>query len=556
MLDGKLAKPVNPFHNASLRRFETSASLPVSIRLCASCFRLARATCPVRLVKKNVLILALDIGTSSLRSALFNERGQRIERTTAQKEYALSMREPGAAELAVADFERAAVRAIRETLKIKQQTRELKDRPIAAVGTSCFWHGLIGYDLRRKRPTPIYTWEDSRCREEADRLRQEMNEAAYHRRTGCMLRTSYWPAKLRWVRRMKQDSPGNLWLSPGDWLYARLAGSFTTSLSMASGTGLLDLHHGKWDAALLRRLPLQENWLAVISDEPLHVDQVGSSVPPLHRFPELKDAAWYPALGDGAASNLGSDATTSNVAAMNVGTSAALRLTVPTPPSRLPTGLFCYRIDAQTCLVGGAISNAGNLRAWAIKELRLPEDPPAIERAMARRTSPAPGLIILPFWAAERFPSWPAGLGGTITGLTYGTTALDLLQASVESTYQRLAQIADLLEQQRGSQFHIVVSGGIRRSPESLQRLANVLGRTVRPCAEPEASLRGAAVYALKRLGGKVEKLPLLPAVHAHPKSARQYREAREAQVDLEKRMGNVKAEGSPLRLASAKILE
>jgi gluconokinase len=73
--------------------------------------------------------------------------------------------------------------------------------------------------------------------------------------------------------------------------------------------------------------------------------------------------------------------------------------------ARAPLGLFCYRVDAERYLVGGAISNAGNLRAWCMRELRLPDDA-AIEAELAKRPGPCVGLTVLPFWTAERAPRW------------------------------------------------------------------------------------------------------------------------------------------------------
>ena len=487
-------------------------------------------------MKTNALVLALDIGTSSLRAALFDTAARRFEKATAQETYTLRVGSDGAAELSIHDLEQAALRAIDKALQVRRRTRALKDRPIAAVSASCFWHSLLGYDAKRKKPTPIFTWEDARCRDDARQLRREMREAAYHQRTGCMLRTPHWPAKLRWLRRTKQSAGITRWMSPADWIYGRLAGASTASLSMASGTGLLDLRSGAWDPDLMRRLRVSAQLLTPICDEPLLVEDNTPALPPLHRFPELAGAKWFPALGDGAASNLGSDAAGPHRAALNVGTSAALRLAVPRVPAELARGLFCYRVDAQTCLIGGAISNAGNLRKWATQQLRLPDDPTALERALHQRTIPS-ALTILPFWAGERSPTWPRDLGGTIMGINYATTALDLLQGCLESTYHRIAQIADLLERQQGRGFEIVVSGGIRRSPESLQRLANVLGRAIRPSAETEASLRGAAVHALQKLGGAIKPLRHGAPIHPRPALARGYAVARQRQIALEKRM-------------------
>jgi gluconokinase len=484
------------------------------------------------------LILALDVGTSSIKTALFTPGGQRLIDTTSHQTYALHVAGDGTAELAVGDLEQAALRAIRATLAAKRKDRTLRDRSIIAVGASCFWHSLLGYDEKRG-PTPIYTWGDARCHQDAARLLASRNEEKYHTQTGCMLRTPYWPAKLRWLRRAGRAGGITRWMSPADWLYGRLAGTYTASVSMASGTGLMDGQRLAWDPALLRLCGITGRSLTPISDEPLHVQSPSDgSLPALHRFPELKDALWFPALGDGACSNLGSDAVKPRLAALNIGTSAAVRLVHSPRPAHLSPALFCYQVDAARALIGGATSNAGNLRAWALRELRLPDDPREIERALALRPLPRHGLTILPFWTGERAPSWPASRSGTITGLTYATTALDLLQALTESTYHRLAQIVDELARHtpRG-RMEITISGGIRNSPEALQRVANVFGRPIRACTEPEASLRGAAVYVSERLNFPVQ--PLKPGRLIRPKVAvaRAYAEARQAQIALEKKM-------------------
>jgi gluconokinase len=478
------------------------------------------------------LLLALDVGTSSTRAALFTLDAKRIASSTAHEPYTLRVAADGTAELDAGMLERAVLRAIKGALRVRRKLRG--NPPIVAVGMSCFWHSLLG--KKSGRATPIYTWGDGRCQADAERLRERLDEGAYHARTGCLLRAPYWPAKLRWLRRTGQMRAGEKWLSPADWLYGRLAGSYAASVSMASGTGLLDGHRLRWDDAMLRVCGIRERNLPPLSDEPLHVTP-DPMLPALHRFPELKDALWFPALGDGACGNLGSDATGPGVAALNMGTSGAVRMVHPKRPARIPPGLFCYQVDAKRALVGGAISNGGNLRAWALRELRLTDNPRAIERALALRRGPVRGLSVLPFWTVERSPSWPEHIDGTITGLTYATTALDVLQAVTEASYHRLAQITDELASQRG-ELEVIVSGGIRHSPESLQRLADVLGRPLRACAEPEASLRGAAIYASEHMGERVT--PLRPGKLYRPRKAlaAAFAQARSAQIELERKMG------------------
>ncbi len=477
------------------------------------------------------MVLALDIGTSSTRSAIYDATGRRFMATTAQFGYPLLTGQDGRAELRPADLDRAVARSIGVTL---QKWRELSaPSPIAGIGVSCFWHSLLGLDGAGRAITPIYTWADSRCKQEAKFLRENQGETRLHEQTGCMARTSFWPAKLLWLRQAEPALFRQVvrWVSPAEWIQERWCGRATASLSMASGTGLLDEKKGGWHPSLLKLCRLDETRLNPISDAPSTVSAASAK-----RFPELAQAPWHPALGDGAASNLGSGATAPGSAAINVGTSAALRVVVKaaTPHRPAPFGLFSYRIDGPRRLVGGAVSNAGNLRAWALRELNLPADPAKIEKLLRARSTPVAGLVLLPFWMAERAPTWPEDLPSAVIGITQATTALDLLQTLQEATYHRLAQIADAVEKAAQRKLSFIVSGGIQRSSNALQRLANVLDRPVCASLEPEASLRGAACLVLERLDLAPPAPGSGPIIRPQAKAARAYAAARNRQIGLE----------------------
>ena len=144
------------------------------------------------------LILALDLGTSSTRAALFDTAGRRLEGTTAQRTYPLLTSTDGAAELEPDVLLEAVRECIAETLESYHADAALRRRAIGGIGVSCFWHSLIGTAADGKPVTRVITWADSRCREDAAELRATFREKTIHARTGCMLRASFWPAKLRW----------------------------------------------------------------------------------------------------------------------------------------------------------------------------------------------------------------------------------------------------------------------------------------------------------------------------------------------------------------------
>jgi len=133
----------------------------------------------------------------------------------------------------------------------------------------------------------------------------------------------------------------------------------------------------------------------------------GLRAPWASRWPALARVPWHPARGDGACSNVGSDCWGPGRIALNVGTSAALRVVLPEPlgpHAATPWGLWRYRIDSTRALVGGATSEGGNVPAWCRKVLALPTDEAALEQAIAAVPPDGHHLTALPFFAGERSP--------------------------------------------------------------------------------------------------------------------------------------------------------
>jgi gluconokinase len=462
-------------------------------------------------------VLAIDIGTSSVRSALFDAQARLVRASKAARSYPLRHDVDHAAELDPALLLRATKDCLNET------RRHLTKRQPQLIAASGFWHSLLGLDRAGNPLTPIYTWADARCVDDASLLRRRMNERAIQQRTGCMLRASFWPAKLLWLQRTRPKLYRRVarWVSPAEWIFEQLFGVRSCSHSMASGTGLYHLERHAWDEELLDTVGLT---LAQLN--------------PLQDCVQHRRGTIFTAIGDGAAGNLGSGATRPGLVAINVGTSAAVRTIAP-PGTPLPFGLFRFVVDEQRCLLGGAISNAGSLRAWCLRELRLPNEKREIEKLLRQKWKEICRLTILPFWVSERAPTWPDDLSGTVIGLSQATTAADLLAATVAASFHRLAEVLRELETATRRAKKIIVSGGVVQSTVSLQMLADSLGREVEICAEPEASLRGAAVHALEQLGCEVPAAKIKRRLQNRPVQTAQKRKEAAQQRELERILAN-----------------
>jgi gluconokinase len=355
-----------------------------------------------------------------------------------------------------------------------------------ALAISCFWHSLVAVDERDRPLTPVLTWRDrGGALPPLDPL--SLDPADYHRRTGCFLHPAYWPAKIERLARDGVDAAR--YLSFGDYLLLRLTGEARTSVSTASGTGLFDPNGLTWDEETLAALGLKPSQLAPLSDEPV--------------------AGVWPALGDGACSNVGAGCVSRGRAAVMVGTSAAARVVYEAPAAEPRAGLFLYRLDDRRFCEGGALSDGGNLHAWFLRTLRDLDT-----TQLADRPAAAHGLTFLPFLGGERSLGWNSERRGAIEGLTFATTPLDIAQAGLEGLCYRLADVLDAIG---GIDSFVATGAALLANQAWVQVLADVLGRPVEVSGEPEGSARGAALVVLERLGLPVPAAPIARTVEPRP---------------------------------------
>jgi gluconokinase len=268
---------------------------------------------------------------------------------------------------------------------------------------------------------------------------------------------------------------------------------------MASATGLFDQEAARWDPELLAVSGVTESQLFPVRDR----DAAGRGLRPAWaaRWPALRDAAWYPAIGDGAASNIGSGCTGPDRIAINAGTSTAMRVVTTSPEARPPRGLWRYRVDARRFVVGGALSEGGNVFAWCRDVLRLPADD-ELERLLAAPGDRRATATVLPFFAGERSPGWNGRARALIAGLTLASTPADILRAALEGVAVRLAMVYEGLAPLAGPDPVIVASGGgLARSRAWAQMFADALGRPLLVSRDFEATSRGVALLALEGLG-------------------------------------------------------
>jgi gluconokinase len=452
------------------------------------------------------VILALDVGTSSARALAYDAAGRAVKGLEVHRAYAVRTTADGGV---VID-----PKVLLET--VGAVLDEITDRcrggpPISAVACDTYWHSLLALDADGRPLTPILTWADTRSSRAAEELRRGLDADVVQRRTGCVIHSSYWPAKLLWLRQTDPETSraARYWVGFPDYLYLQLFGRRAVSISIASGTGMLDQSRDTWDGELMSAVSVREEQLTPLAD---YTDRVqGLKREFAQRWPSLASIPWYLPLGDGGCNNIGSGGTGPETVVIMIGTSGAIRIARRTRSFKVARGIWTYRIDRERIVQGGALSDGGNVFAWLTQTLKT-DATADLETELSSLAPDAHGLTVLPFLAGERSPDWNPHAQAAFVGMTLHTRPLDLVRASLEAVAYRFAAVQTELRRVIPAPRGMIGSGaGLLHSPAWLQIMTDVLGEPMAVSAVPEASSRGAALLVLEAMG-VIEDPGALPA--------------------------------------------
>ena len=441
-------------------------------------------------------VVALDLGTTWARCAVYDDRGRPVRPAWAKKPVEILSPDPGASEIDPGAWLESVCACLDKVYGLMGE----KIGRVAGVGVCSLAGNIMGVDRDGRPTTPAFTYGDTRAQGAALALKTRLNEEEVRLRTGCPVHTAYLPARLLWLKKTRPDlfEKTARWISLGEFLERRLFGRTAVSVSMASWSGLLNRHTRNWDPEMMAVCGMGEDRLSPISPSPC----VRKGLVPAfaRRWPGLKDLPWFGAIGDGAAANLGCNCHDPGRVAVTIGTSSAIRMVTEKPVDLLMPGLWAYKVDHRRNLVGGALNEGGNLHQWLTRFLGGTKK--VSEQAVFSQKPDAHGLTVLPFWAGERSVGWDGNARGTIHGLTLATSPEDLVRAVLEAVSLRLAEIFNRLVKTGATDPVVVAGGGALAASEGWRRiLADALGRPLMVTGITEVSARGAAILALESLG-------------------------------------------------------
>lgn len=457
-------------------------------------------------------VVAVDIGSGSTRCSLYDSLARPVKKHTHKADHAFLEAADGTVEI---DADQVVMEV--ESV-VTKATRGLGRGEVLAFVMDTFASSFIAVDRQGNALTACITYADSRSAPQLARLREVMDEDEVHHRVGARLHTSYHPPRLLWLAEEYPEvaAKTDTYLSLGEYVYLKMAGISGAATSTMAWAGILNRTTGELDAELLDAVGVEPDRFAGIVDPDKPIREVSPRV--AKRWPALEGAAWFPAIPDGYASNLGVGATGPQTVALSAATSGAMRTIVYGAPADLPSGLWSYRVSKDQSIVGGALNDVGRVTLW-LEATLAPISVAQVNELLQEPPSPATPLM-LPFLTGERSTGWAGSARGVITGLSSSCGTRCLWRGALEGVALSYARVFRQLQEVNPQVERIIGSGGVLgRYPHLMDVTSGAVNSPVRIVDAKRVTMRGAAVLALSvlRPGSLLAAPPLTASILPKP---------------------------------------
>jgi len=435
-------------------------------------------------------IIGADLGTTNIKAVAFNLKGEIL--ADHSEEYPMIHPQPGWSEQDPEEILRAVEYCIQSVVKKCRAEGE-----VLGLSFSAAMHSVIALDEDGKPLTHSIIWADNRSAELADALRETREGRKMYRTNGTPIHAMTPLCKLLWLR----DNEPKLFKSAArfvgikEYIFLKLTGKYLIDYSIASATGLFNIEKFAWDEYTLKYLGLTAERFS----EPVSPYQL-VNLPADNALGLPEGTPLVLGASDGCLANLGSGAIVPGTMAVTIGTSGAVRVASAQPFADEQMRTFCYILDKETYIIGGASNNGAVVFEWLKDHFFDKINYEDLFKEAAEIPLGADGLLCLPYLLGERAPLWNSAVRGGFLGLDIYHTPMHFVRAVMEGTLLNLFSIGKvLLENQKVKAIY--ANGGFAKSKTWVQMLADVFGITVNLNDTVETGSVGAALMGLKALG-------------------------------------------------------
>lgn len=449
----------------------------------------------------NQYVIGVDIGTTSTKAVLFQLDGTVMDCT--YEYYPLIKEKPEFAEQELS----AIYQAVLGTIKQVVANTKVSAQQIVNVSFSSAMHSLILMDDKGQPLTRSITWADNRANRCAEELKLG-NGSEIYQRTGTPVHPMSPLCKIKWFKEQEPElfQQTAKFIGVKEYVFYQLFGQYVVDYSVASSTGLFNIHDLVWDSLAMKEAGITAAQLPLAVSPTTQVSGMNAEV--AKELGLTPETPFVLGGSDGCLSNLGVGAVDSKSVAITIGTSAAVRMVTEKPYLDADQRTFCYVLDEHHYVVGGAINNGGVVMDWAKNQFFNPAASANITNeyeAMMELIDTVPagsnGLLFHPYLNGERAPLWQGEARGSFFGIHLMHQQKHFLRAVLEGICLNIYDVLHEITEQTGAPDKIIATGGFSQSTVWRQLLTDVVQQTVFMPESYESSCLGAVVMGLKSAG-------------------------------------------------------
>ncbi|MGM0563342.1 MAG: glycerol kinase GlpK [Pseudomonadota bacterium] len=443
----------------------------------------------------DALLLAIDQGTTSTRSIIFNRRGEILH--TEQREFPQHYPEDGWVEHDPEDIWDTTLSTCRAALAASDQM----PGEVAAIGITNQRETTVIWDRETGRPIHnAIVWQDRRTASTCEQLRGEPNAERITDKTGLLIDPYFSATKIAWILDEVEGArelaaQGRLAFGTTDsFLIWRLTGGrvHATDASNASRTLLFDIKKQRWDEELLRTFNVPESVLPEVRDSAGDYGRTCAEV--LGRELPITGVA-----GDQQAAMVGQACFEPGMIKSTYGTGCFVMLNTGEWAVKSQNRLLAtvaYRINGKTTYaLEGSIFVAGAAVQWLRDGLQLISSASETE-VLASALDDNHNVYLVPAFTGLGAPYWNPRARGALFGLTRDTGIGHIVRAALESVCYQTNDLMGAMARDGANLATLRVDGGMVSNNWLLQCLSDVLDMPVERPEVTETTALGAANLA------------------------------------------------------------